>query len=153
MYQTGDIDLVVERMRHDAERIETVFEALGFERGGRHWQIGDLFVEVPSTTLSDPSEFMRVGSAVFEIVTKEVVLADRIVGFRQWGALAWGQQALDLLAAFGDELDEEWLRAKLRREGSLDALQPLRGLATSDEPVSRETLEALLKRLRHGRRR
>ncbi|MBI4544687.1 MAG: hypothetical protein HY703_05815 [Gemmatimonadetes bacterium] len=110
-------------------------------------------MEVPSTTLSDPSEFMRVGSAVFEIVTKEVVLADRIVGFRQWGALAWGQQALDLLAAFGDELDEEWLRAKLRREGSLDALQPLRGLATSDEPVSRETLEALLKRLRHGRRR
>ncbi|MBI4543783.1 MAG: hypothetical protein HY703_01145, partial [Gemmatimonadetes bacterium] len=75
VYQTGDIDLVVERMRHDAERIETVFEALGFERGGRHWQIGDLFVEVPSTTLSDPSEFMRVGSAVFEIVTKEVVLA------------------------------------------------------------------------------
>ena len=84
---SGDMDLVVERLRYDAAQIESVCEALGFERVGRHWRMRDLFVEVPSTTLSDPSEWMRVGNAVFEIIKKEVVLADRIIGYRQWGTL------------------------------------------------------------------
>jgi hypothetical protein len=91
---------------------------------------------------------MRVGDAVFEIVTKEVVLCDRIVGFRQWEVLAWGQQAIDLLAAFGGELDEAWLVAKLEDEGSLDALEPLRSLAMSDQPVTEATLRDLLGDLR-----
>jgi hypothetical protein len=85
---------------------------------------------------------------VFEIVTKEVVLCDRIVGFRQWEVLAWGQQAIDLLAAFGAEIDEAWLVAKLEGEGSLDALEPLRSLAVSDEPVTEGTLRDLLGDLR-----
>lgn len=62
---------------------------------------------------------------------------------------AWGQQAIDLLAAFGDDLDEEWLRNKLREEGSLDALDPLRGLAENEVPVSRDVLESLLEELRN----
>jgi len=148
VYLSGDIDLVVERVRRQAEQIEAVFESLGFERRGRHWRIGDLFVEVPSRTLDDPSEFMRVGDAVFEIVRKEVVLADRIVGFRQWEVLAWGQQAIDLLAAFGSEIDEKWLRGKLEHEGSLDALEPLRTLAGNDKPVTEGTLRELLAGLR-----
>jgi hypothetical protein len=148
VYLSGDIDLVVERLSEQIAEIETAFEALGFERRGRHWWIGDLFVEVPSRTLDDPSELMRVGDAVFEIVTKEVVLCDRIVGFRQWEVLAWGQQAIDLLAAFGAEIDEAWLVAKLEGEGSLDALEPLRSLAVSDEPVTEGTLRDLLGDLR-----
>lgn len=147
IYVSGDIDLVVERLREQAAEIDAVFDSLGFEKEGRHWRIGNLFVEVPSHVLSDPSEFMRVGSALFEIVTKEVVLADRIVGYRQWKVHAWGQQAIDLLAAFGDDLDEEWLQSKLQREGSLDALDPLRRLAQTEEPVSKDVLDALLKEL------
>ena len=150
LYLSGDIDLVVERRRHDAAQIGAVFEGLGFERRGRHWSIDDLFVEVPSTTLSDPSEFLRVGSAVFEIIKKEVVLADRIIGYRQWGTLAYGQQAIDLLAAFGDEIDDRWLRDKLTREGSMDALEPLKELATTEKPVTAEGLDALLTSLRHA---
>lgn len=152
IYVSGDIDLVVEKLDQHGQEISTVFDSLGFQKEGRHWRVGDLFVEVPSQILSDPSEFMRVGSAVFEVVTKEVVLADRIVGYRQWKVHAWGQQAIDLLAAFGDDLDEEWLRGKLQREGSLDALDPLRRLAENEAPVSRDLLERLLEELRHPRR-
>ncbi len=90
--------------------------------------MGDLFVEVPSTHLTDPSETIRVGRWVFEIIAKEVLLADRIVGYRQWGVSAWGQQAVDLLAAFGEDLDLRWLETRLESEGSLDALEPLRRL-------------------------
>jgi len=147
-YVSGDIDLVVERLQQQDVEIDDVFSSLGFQRKGRHWRIGDLFVEVPSRILSDPSEVMRVGNAVFEVVRREVVLADRIVGFRQWEVHAWGQQAIDLLAAFGDDLDEGWLRRKLESEGSLDALDPLRTLAESQEPVSREVLDSLLGELR-----
>jgi len=150
IYVSGDIDLVVERLHDQAAGIDVVFDSLGFQKEGRHWRIADLFVEVPSHVLSDPSEFMRVGSAVFEVVTKEVVLADRIVGYRQWKVHAWGQQAIDLLAAFGDDLDEEWLRSKLQREGSLDAFGPLRRLAETEKPVSRDVLDALLKELQES---
>lgn len=148
VYVSGDLDLVVERLRSDAAQHDTVFEALGFEPAGRHWRIGDLFVEVPATALSDPSELMRVGTFVFHIVKKEVVLADRIIGYRQWGTLAYGQQAIDLLVAFGDEIDEDWLREKLLREGSADALEPLIDLAASQKPVDQATLDDLLLQLR-----
>jgi hypothetical protein len=150
LYVTGDIDLVVERIRHDAGRVETVFESLRFQRRGRHWILGDLFVEVPSNVLLDPSETMRVGNSVFEIVTKEVVLADRIVGFRQWQVIAWGQQAIDLIAAFEEDLDWDWLRRKLAREGSLDALKPLKKMALGQGPITAEVLVDLLEELRGG---
>ncbi len=147
VYVSGDIDLVIERTRPEATGVESVFDALGFERFGRHWRHGELFVEVPALWLSDPSETMRVGDAAFEVVKKEVVLADRIIGFRQWSVLAYAQQAIDLLAAFGDDMDREWLRKKLRQEGSLDALAPLQALAQSDEAVSEVVLGDLLARL------
>jgi hypothetical protein len=73
-YVSGDIDLVVERLQQQDVEIDDVFSSLGFQRKGRHWRIGDLFVEVPSRILSDRCEVMRVGSAVFEVVRKEVVL-------------------------------------------------------------------------------
>ncbi len=105
-------------------------------------------VEVHSTGLADSSEWMRVGSAVLRVVKKEVVLADRIIGFRQWGVLAYGQQAIDLLAAFEDELDEAWLQERLRREGSVAALAPLRTLARGDTPVTGAVLQDMLRQLR-----
>jgi len=86
VYKSGDIDVVIDAVRaaNLEPRIREVFEGLGFAREGRHWVQRDLFVEVPSHDLSDPSEVVRVGDAVFRVVTKEVVLADRVVGFKHW---------------------------------------------------------------------
>lgn len=66
---------------------------------------------------------------------------------------AYGQQAIDLLVAFGHDINEDWLQEKLVREGSLDALTPLRDLATTEEPVNKEVPERLLARLQTGRQR
>ncbi len=150
VYKSGDIDFVIESIRgaNLNGRIREVFQELGFSRRDRHWSIGDLFVEVPSHDLSDPAEVLRYGDAVFEVVKKEVVLADRIVGFKQWGYTGYGQQAIDMLAAFGDRLDMSWLEPKLRSENSLDAFEALRDLAESDQPVTAEGLTALVGRLR-----
>lgn len=104
-------------------------------------------MEVPGTYLSDPAEWMRVGDSVFRVVTKEVVLADRIVGFKQWGTTAYGQQAIDMLAAFGDALEMEWLQSKLRYEDCFDAFLALKALAEDSAPVTEESLRALLARL------
>jgi hypothetical protein len=75
------------------------------------------------------------------------LLRDRVVGFKQWEYTAYGQQAVDMLAAFGDELDEAWLLKELRREASLDALEALRALAESDQRVTEGVLRNLLDRL------
>jgi hypothetical protein len=91
-------------------------------------------------------------SSLLRVVTKEVVLADRIIGFRQWGVLAYGQQAIDLLAAFGHESDEAWLQEKLQREGSRDALDPLRTLAWGDAPITAAVLQEILAQLRQRER-
>lgn len=150
VYKSGDVDLVIDSdFGADLNgRIKQVFEELGFKSHDRHWTIGDLFVEVPSHDLSDPAEVLRYGDAVFEVVTKEVVLADRIVGFKQWGYTGFGQQAIDMLAAFGDHLDMSWLEPKLRSEDSWDAFEAIRSLAQSEQRVTDETLTALLGRLR-----
>src|SRR5690625_4295151 len=36
-------------------------------------------------------------------------LRDRVVGFEHWKCTAYGEQAIDMLVTFGDELDESWL--------------------------------------------
>ncbi|MBI4542324.1 MAG: hypothetical protein HY705_04780 [Gemmatimonadetes bacterium] len=152
VYISGDIDLIIEKMRRDAAPIEDVFKLLGFRRYGRHWIIGDWFIEVPGTHLSDPAELMRVGSETFRVITKEAVLAERIIGFRHWQTTAYGQQALDMLAAFGDELDLPWLKKRLKDEASYDAYLELSKLAISEEPVTETTLGKLLDQLRRSRR-
>ena len=153
VYKSGDIDVVIDAVcaANLEARIREVFEGLGFARQGRHWVQGDLFVEVPSHDLSDPSEVVRVGDALLRVVTKEVVLADRIVGFKHWNETGYGVQAIDMLAAFGDELDMTWLEPKLRSEGSWDAFEALRELARSREAVTAQSLLAVVDRLR-GRR-
>ena len=130
------------------DRINAVFEGLGLSRAGRHWRLGDLFVEVPSHEINDPTDIVRVDAGVFRIIRKEVLLADRIVGFKHWGYTGYGQQAVDMIAAFGDELDLVWLEKRLVSEGALDAFQALRDLAANDTAVTDETLTALLDRLR-----
>lgn len=150
IFKSGDIDLVIEAVSgpNARSRLDPVFASLGFQREGRHWKRGDLFVEVPSLSLDEPSEAVRVGHFPLRIVTKEVLLADRVVGFRHWGHTAYGEQAIEMMAAFGESLNMDFLVPRLVREGSMDAFEALVSLAESGEPVSEERLQALLEQLR-----
>lgn len=152
--RSGDIDLVIETIEgvRSDPRVQHVFSSLGFQRRGRLWVLDDLVVDTPSSHLSDPDELVRVGVLVFRVVKKEVLLRDRVVGFKHWKEASYGQQAVYMLGVFGDDLDVEWLRPQLESEAAWDAFVELRKLAASDEPVTAEVLQALLERL-HGKRR
>lgn len=150
-YTTSDLDLVVpERYGVDWNAAqERAFRSLGFERRHRHWVRDDLFVEIPSRTLSDPVVTLRVGPFDLRVIAKEVVLADRIVGFKYWGVTDYGLQAIAILAALGPELDEAALQRYLDRESARDAYGALRRLADGTEPITHERLRAELERLRN----
>ena len=81
------------------------------------------------------------------MIVKEILLADRIIGFKQWRHTSYAQQAIDMIAAFGDDLKLERLLPRLKKEGSIDAFEALRTLAASDEPVTEDVLLSLLERL------
>lgn len=136
--RSGDLDLVIERASGNEARRDEIFKSLGFERTGRHWRHGDqLFVELVSGPVAGPAGEVRVGGAEFRVVKKEVVLRGRLVGFKHWKHTAYGEQAIDMLAAFEGDLDMSWLGPELQREDAFDALEQLRKLASSDEPVNR----------------
>jgi hypothetical protein len=139
-YTTTDIDLVVERRNRDA--IHEVFTALGLTHQGRHWVRGDLFVEVPGNYMAEATENFAVGPMSLRVIGREFVLADRIVGYRHWKYWAYGLEAIEMIRAFDDKLDEPSLRAYLRKEGSEHAYDLLRDLVNSDEPLTEQTLEA-----------
>lgn len=148
-YATSDLDLVVEgRPRTE---IDAALTAFGFDRSGRHWVRGDLFVEVPGTIMSDPVEELSVGGLRLRVVRREVVLADRVIGFKHWGATAYGAQAIALLAALGDIIDERMLRERVKAEDADDALELLWAMARSGAQVGEVDLRNALDRL-HGRR-
>lgn len=150
VYVTGDLDVVIETQRVEggSERVAAVFTELGFKRDGRHWARGELFVEVPSHVLSDPAEKVRVAKAVFRVVAKEVVLADRIVGFKHWQYTAYGHQAIAMLVAFGERLNMPWLKSRLQSEHCMDAFVALKQLAERGTRVTETVLRALLVKLR-----
>lgn len=62
---TGDADLVVEGASEDDLR--DVFEKLGFQKGHRHWVREELFVEVPSTTLTEPTQKIELGALALRV--------------------------------------------------------------------------------------
>jgi hypothetical protein len=151
IFKSGDIDLVIQDVKAPGgvrERAGAVFQALGFRSVGRHWKRDDLFVEVPSTTVDEPTELVRVGAFVLRVVWKEVLLADRVVGFKHWRHTGYGQQAIDMIAAFGDSLDLSFLMPRLEREGAADAFEQLKALALTQEAVTEDVLQALLNRLK-----
>ena len=140
-YMTSDLDFVVEGRTRDA--LDEVFTSLGLERQGRHWVLGDLYVEVPGNLMTDPTEEFLVGQLTLRVIRKESLLAERVVGFRYWRYMGYGQQAIDMMYGFADELDETLLRDHLRREGAEHAYEVLRELASSGEPITEESLGAL----------
>jgi hypothetical protein len=148
IYTSGDIDVVIERARTTGvDKAAHVFESLGLEHQARHWRHGDLFVEIVSGPVAGPTEEVEVGDAVFRVVRKEVPLRDRIVGFKHWRHTGYGDQAIAMLTAFGDDLDMTWLEPELAREGARDALEALQSLAKSDVPVTHDRLQALIDKL------
>ena len=151
-YATTDLDLVVsQRFGIDWNEVQQrVFRSLGFERNARHWVRDDLYVEIPGRTMSDPVVVMGIDPFPLRVVTKEVVLADRIVGFKYWGVVDYGIQAVAMLDAFGAELNEDSLRMHLKREQAEDAYERLCLLAASDEPADTERVGKELEALRGG---
>jgi hypothetical protein len=149
IFKSGDIDLVIEALSGTSRRsqLDPVFASLGFERSGRHWKRGDLFIEVPSQSMEDPSELVRVGHFPLRIVSKEILLADRVVGFKHWRHTAYGAQAIEMIAAFGTQLNASILKPRLEKEGALDAFEALEALAGSAVTVPDATLQELLERL------
>ncbi|MGI9077691.1 MAG: hypothetical protein ACR2G6_10225 [Gemmatimonadaceae bacterium] len=142
VYTTSDIDLVVEgRSRDDLNVALTEF---GFSRRGRHWVLGELLVEVPGNWMSDPTDVVAVGPLTLRVVRKEVVLADRIIGFKHWRATAYGAQAVAMLALFGSQIDERLLVDRVSSEGAEDALILLRELAASGKGVGENELRNAL---------
>jgi len=148
-YTTTDIDLVVERRTR--EEIHQVLTALGFTKPTRHWVRGDLHVEVPGSYMADPTDDVEIDRFILRVVRKEVVLADRIVGFREWQHSAYALQAMDLIRAFGSELDEDPLRDHLRREGAEQYFEPLRRLALSGRKINEQKLRQIWRRYHDAR--
>jgi hypothetical protein len=151
IYVSGDMDMVVERIRATSRHQDEIFTGLGFQKQARHWRHGELFVEIVSSPVAGPVEEVRVGDSEFRIVKKEVPLRDRVVGFKHWRYTGYGEQAIEMLVAFVDELDETWLIPELEKEAALDALDALRALAWSSEPITDEVLRRTIDGL-HSRR-
>ncbi|HEX2081109.1 MAG TPA: 5-formyltetrahydrofolate cyclo-ligase [Longimicrobium sp.] len=141
VYTTTDLDFVIEG-RPRAE-IDPVMRSLGMQRQGRHWVMGDLYVEVPGNVMEEPVDTETIGPFELRVIRKEYVVADRIVGFRHWKSWAHGAQAITLIRTLGRELDDKVLRAALRKEGAEHAYGLLRRLAASDEEVTPQRLDAL----------
>jgi hypothetical protein len=152
-YTTSDIDLVVERREPvpDLEPVlHRVFAGLGFQKAGRHWVRGDSFIEVPDTRVIDPVSSFDIGPWTLRVLRKEILLGERVVGFQHWRVTGYGAQALDMMAAFGVDMDESILREYLRREGAIQGWERLRQLAASDEIVTEAVLQRVLDELHEG---
>lgn len=149
-YATSDLDLVVsQRFGIDWQEVQQrVFGSLGFEKNARHWTRGDLYVEIPGRTMSDPVVVMGIEPFPLRVVAKEVVLADRIVGFKHWGVTEYGLQAIAMLRAFGAEIDEDALRQHLEREHAVDAYLVLLALCEHGDRVTESRLREELNALR-----
>ena len=140
-YLTTDLDFVVEG--GSRERMGEVLNELGMQRMGRHWVIDDLYVEVPGNHLTDPFESVAVGPYHLQVIGREVVLAERIVGFRYWKAWAYGLQAIRTLRAIRNEIDRTTLIENLESEGAgaVDAYLFLDEIAVSGQVVTAADLD------------
>jgi hypothetical protein len=136
---------VVEGLGKSSTRLvlDPVFAALGFKKlPARHWAREDVFVEVPGSLLEDPVEETQVGPYRLRVVVKEAVIVGRIVEYDQTGNLPHARQAILLLQALGNRIDQAVLADLLRRERAAAAYEVLRAFA--DRPEVTVTDEALI---------
>jgi len=151
---SDDTDVVVTSRNPragQAEDVAAVMHTLGFQRSGLGWTRGGIYVHVVGYRMEEPTAMVAIGPVRFEVVRPEVPLADRIVGFKHWpNTTSYGTQALQMLASLGGSLDESWLRARLARENAVDALDALRAILSSTDPVTDAMLATAQQRLRTG---
>lgn len=103
--------------------------------------------------MDEPTVTADHGGRRFEIGRPEVVLADRLVGFRHWpGTTAWAVQAAAMLSSLGASLDRPWLLKRLEREGAVDALEAIEVWIASGRPLTEGGAEVLQDRLRGQKR-
>ena len=140
-YTTRDLDFVAAM----TESASKAMAGLGFDRDGRHWiheELG-IVVEFPGTTLA-PAEAISIDVDGIElrIIAVEDLVVDRLASWKHWGWDPDGAAAVILLALHQD-LDQERLRKRAIDEHVADALESLRPLAGSDEPISEDELRRL----------
>ncbi len=75
--------------------------------------------------------------------SREYLLADRIIGYRWWKYAGYGVQAINMMLTFGDTIDDELIRAYLRKERAEETYDLLLRFAVSGAPAEPESLEAL----------
>lgn len=155
-YTSGDIDALLYSAH---PKVSQVMEGLGFVRKGKDWMhsaLPDLYVEFPGVLGDplwnlDPDEIEIDGHRV-RIISLEGLILDK-VGSYLIGSMIDGVNVLALLNAGTDQLDWEFIEDHSRAEGSWEALQRLKEVATSidwDDPPPRAELEKLLERLKLG---
>lgn len=147
IHRSGDLDVIIERLVNSRGEKDQIFQSLGLTPKGRHWVKGTLFIETPPSPVAGPVEEVRIADSVFRIVKKEVILRDRVVGFKQWNETGYGAQAIEMLAAFGDQIDMSWLGPELEREDSLDAYFALCELLEQGSKVTTDVLNDVLLKL------
>ncbi len=141
-HSTSDLDLIVSG--RSRQELDACLTQSGFDRNGRHWVRGEFFIEVPGSEMPDPVEMISAEGLMLRVVRREVVLADRIIGFKHWRATGYGAQAIALLDAMGPLVDDDMLRVRLRTEGAEDALDALQALSMTGAPITDDRLRAVL---------
>jgi hypothetical protein len=132
-YTTFDIDLVISRhgVAPRRDELDDVFRALGFaKQAARHWTRGEVLIEVPGWEVDDPTEELRIGPHVLEMVCKEAVLVGRLVEYEQTGHTGHAAQAILMLRVLGEALNRERLDQLVAREHVEDAYAAAREIAS-----------------------
>ncbi len=156
-YTTFDIDLVISRRGVAPSRgeLDGVFRALGFEKqAARHWSRGQVLIEVPGWEMDDPTEELRIGPHVLEMVCKEAVLVGRLVEYEQTGHGGHAAQAILMLRVLDTVLDRERLDGLVARERVEDAYAAAREFASwpPERHITNEVLQQARDRWQARRR-
>ena len=126
-YATGDLDLIVGAV----EPVALLLQRWGFERAGRHWysESLDLAVEIPGGSLAGDLARLTVveveGLAAYVIGVEDLVI-DRLNAYVHWRSEEDGRWAQELLILHETTVDWDYLTARAREAGVLEALEGLR---------------------------
>jgi hypothetical protein len=93
--------------------------------------------------MEHPTDSLQVGPYELRVVKKEWLLGERLAGFRHWKYWGSGIQAIGMIRAFGEELDEEELKKSFKIEGTAHAYSLLKELADSEQEVTIPQMDAL----------